>query len=130
MLGLKLVDFTGAHTGANPGEKRQGEERHQGPAVDLLYVAHECGGLLGTERFSRTSLMGDAQVRHLFQRVGGDPVLTEGELEKGKQDAAPVVEGLRLGVAAVAVSGEGVTGELGEIDGLAPNEREEVGLGL
>jgi hypothetical protein len=38
--------------------------------------------------------------------------LAKGELEKGKQDAAPVVKGLRLGVAAVAVSSEGVTGEL------------------
>ena len=58
--------------------------------------------------------MGDAQVGHLFKWVGHHPVLTEGVLEKGKQDAASVVKGLRLGVAAVAVGGEGVAGERGQ----------------
>jgi hypothetical protein len=41
-----------------------------------------------------------------------------------------VLEGEEEGEAVMLGVCEGVMGELGEIDGLAPNEREEVGLGL
>jgi hypothetical protein len=57
---------------------------------------------------------GNAEVRDFFERVGGNPILTEREFEKGEEDAATVVEGLRLRVAALAMGGKGLAGELGE----------------
>ena len=77
-------------------------------------MAHELLDLLGGERLGGAATMGDAQVGHFFERVGGKPVLEKGELEKGEQDAPAVVESLGAGVAALAMDGETLAGKLGE----------------
>lgn len=111
VLGPEFQDLTRANAGSDAGEEREGEERDERAAVDLLDVTHELFGLLGTQGLGRAAPMGDAQVRHLFQWVGGHPVLAEGVFEEGEEDAAAVVEGLRLRVATLAVGGKGVAGE-------------------
>ena len=93
-------------------EQGEREERDEAAAVDLFDVVHELLGLLGAERGGGTATVGDTVMGDFFDRIGGDPVLLKREFEEGVENAAAVVDGLRAGVAALAMGGELLGGQL------------------
>ena len=127
MLGLELENLAVTEAWAYAGEESEGKVRHHLSAVNSFDVVHELRGLLDAQGLGGSATVGDSVMRHLIDRIGGHPILLKREFEEGVENASPVVDGLRAGVAALAVGGDLLGGQLrDEHSGEASLENAEV----
>ena len=119
VCGLESDDLTGAKARPHAGEETKGKERH-GAWIGRFHEFHQGLRLGRGQSLGTGALAAEAQCGKLGERIVGNPIALQRELEKPRNHAAAIVVGFARSLTKFKVGVEPRGREVGNPDGRAP----------